>query len=245
MMPPGAAPAGLALSLVRTARVAKRGDAVEVCGVPVETPLMDDRRDVVEAVAVRRALADAPGRVPAGRHFVRRKRGSPRRRRILEAAARRALPLRLRGQPPSAADDLGQPVRVGHGIEPGHPDDRLIGVGEGEVLPPGRRRGRSRGEERLVLRARDRRPPERERGQFDVVDRRLVRAPAGCTHAEPPSGNGHQRGAQHLGWRGDGGPRPAPGIRLRAGVGRVLSHVGKSVRTIALAHSHPRSLRLS
>src|SRR5207244_676387 len=95
---PRAAAGGAARAALRPPRVVLWRGRVIAGGVPVATPLVNVLADVVQAVAVRRALRHRLGTVQPPLLVAEarlRRRVSPRKTRPLHAAARRALPLRL------------------------------------------------------------------------------------------------------------------------------------------------------
>src|ERR1700722_16653850 len=93
---PGTAARGFAAAARRPLRVARGRDFVIARIVPVGTPLVDVVADVEESVSVRRVRPGGlgtivPARGVAGRLF--RRCGAPGIECVLDAAARRALPL--------------------------------------------------------------------------------------------------------------------------------------------------------
>ena len=140
---------------------------------------MHDRAHVEQAEAVRLAAARAPRSLErARRHFIDGQLVAPGGRSGLQPAAGRPLPLGFGRQPPAPSLEPAQPGGVFHGVVPGDADDRLVGIAERGMVPPGRRARGARAQERLVLPAGDGGPAEPEGTDLDLVPGSLV-GPAG------------------------------------------------------------------
>src|SRR3989475_3558823 len=105
---------------------------------------------------MRRIESHGRGTIPPAARIARQflgRRISPAIEISLDSSARRAFPLRFRGQPVISASDPVQPFAKSHGIKPRGPNDwlaRLLKIG---IIPEGRRRAARFAEKMSVLRA--------------------------------------------------------------------------------------------
>jgi hypothetical protein len=119
---------------------------------PVGAPLVNDRADVAQAVAVRGSPPGLPRPDERTRRDLSgRYRLSPRGRRRNQPSAGRELPFRLPRQAPARTSRRGEPGAVGRSLLPGDPDDGLPGPAEGRVFPPRGSRDAARGHEGLIF----------------------------------------------------------------------------------------------
>src|SRR5207253_566478 len=143
----------------------------------VETPLVNDRAHVVEAVAVGSPAADFPGTGErALGDFSGGDRLAPSGPGRGQSAARGELPFLARGKAPAPSRLLTEPDAVGHGLIPRHADDRLERRPEVRIVPPRRRLGAAGSQEFRVLSIRHRLPNELEREDLDATNKAICLA---------------------------------------------------------------------
>src|SRR5207302_710043 len=140
---PGAAARDAAPAAFGPGRVPRRRTPVVVVAVPVEAPLVADAGEIGQAERVWRRGGDPRRAIEP----LDRPRVAPREARVLEAAARRLLPLGLGGEPVGAP----APPAVQDRVVPGDADDRLVRIGEARVGPERRTGGARQAEVLGVL----------------------------------------------------------------------------------------------